>query len=352
MEKVYTEIDGTYVFPKPRDLRSLKPDSCAVRIMKDKPCVIPLKNLQGKEVENGNRHGYSCVWGYHDDKSDPYIVMNGEKKKPKFCDFCKDRLSGITGNCLNRAVKPSGCSFQPADDLKPFEINLTGWKKLRAIDLNERTPFLKPYMGGVSFDPKLIKQNRKIRMIARHLPEYQERKLEKYCSRCIFQGTCYLYSTKVAEHCMVTEEKTIKGCLVQIRRRFGNVDEYLGMLAYCGGKLTYKPEGQPQESEWRVSQPFSKKQYEIVGSYSGYSGSKAPRKLVEDSVTPVRVPTRNREKIAALAWYYLDHYPFHRLWISLKQGGIEATHQVHGHNRFFRAEVFTSFNEIHYFFCR
>ncbi|HOW87335.1 MAG TPA: hypothetical protein PKV84_01590 [Candidatus Omnitrophota bacterium] len=352
MKKVYTQVDGAYVFPRSRDLRSLKPDSCAVRIVGEKPCVIPLQDLSGKEVENGDRHGYSSVWGYHDDKNDPYILINGAKKKAKFCDLCKDRLSGITGNCLNKSIKPSGCSFQPVEDLKPFAINLSGWRKLRPVDVNERTPFLKPYLSGVAFDPKLIKQNQKIRIIARHLPEYQERKLEKYCSRCIFQGTCYLHSHKVAEHCMVTEEETIKKCLGEIMRRFGSVHDYLGMLAYSGGRLMYKPEGYIQESEWRVAQPFDKKQYEIAKSFQGCNDLKVSRKLVEGSVTPVSIPKSNRERIAALAWYYLDRYHFHRLWISLRPEGIEATHQVYGHNRFFRAEVFTSFNEIHFFFTR
>lgn len=352
MQKVYTKSNGAYVFPRVQDLKTVKPDSCAVRIIGDKPCVLPLGSLRGKQVEGDSYHGYSSLWGYNDDKNDPYILINGEKKRAKFCDFCQDRLNGITGNCLNKNIKPSGCSFQPVPELKPFEINLEGWKEIREIDLNTHTPFYKPHLSGIKFDPKLIKKNRKTRLIARHLPEEQERKIEKYCSRCIYQGTCTLDSRKIAEHCMVTEDVMIKQCLSNIRRKFGGVEAYLNMLAYAGGKFKYKPEGYVQESEWRVSQPFNKKQYEIIAPYNCFGDLKVTREFVEDSVKPLPLPVKNREKIAALAWYYLDRYHFHRLWISLKENGIEVTHRVHRRNHFFRPETFTSFNEIHYFFNR
>ena len=352
MKKVYTKLDKTYVFPDPANLRTLKPESCAVKIIDKKPCVIPLRELQGKQVENGGRDDYSPVWGYQSDKNKPYILINGQKKRSKFCDFCKDRLNGITGNCLNKDIKPLGCSFQPVDELQPFEIDLGGWEKLRPIDLNRDTAFLKPSFTEIAFDPKIIKRNKKIRRIVRHLPQYQEEKIEKYCSRCIYQGTCYLRSWKVAEHCMVTEEEMVKRCLGKIRRRYGSIDEYLNMLAYGGGKLMCQPRGYVQESEWRVSQPFSKTHYEILKPFNSYSGTKVSRELVERLVTSRVIPKANREKIAALAWHYLDNYHYHRLWVSLKPEGIEATHHVGGSYRFFRAETFTSFNEIHYFFNR
>ena len=352
MKKVYTQTDGTYVFPDPEALKVLKPDSCTVRKVDEKICLIPLEDLKGKQVEDGDRHGYSPVWRYQNDKNEPYILMNGQKADTKYCNFCKDRLNGITGNCFNQTIKPNGCSFNPVDDLKPFEISMDGWKKLRAIDLNKDTPFYKPRPCSVDFNPKTIKRNKKIRLIARHLPEYQEKKVEKYCSRCIYQGTCNLNSSKVAEHCMVTEDEIIKQCLNLIRRRYGSVDEYLNLLAYSGGKFIYKPPSHVRESEWRVSQPFSKKQFEIMTPFNCYSELKVQRKFVEDLVTPIAVPEKNREKIAALAWDYLDRYHFHRLWISLKAEGIKATHHTRGANRSFRAEIFTSFNEIHYFFNR
>jgi len=352
MRKVYTKIDKAYVFPDCANLRSLKPDSCAVKIVDKKPCVIPLGDLQGKEVENGGRDDYSPVWGYQSGKNEPYILINGQKKRSKFCDFCKDRLNGITGNCLNKDIKPAGCAFQPVNELKAFDIDLDGWEKLRSVDLNPDTAFFRPFFTGITFDPEVIRRNRKIRRIARHLPQYQKEKIEKYCSRCIYQGTCYLRSHKIVEHCMVTEEEMTNRCLVKIRRRYGSIEAYLNMLAYAGGKVMCQPRSYVQESEWRVSQPFGKAHYEILKPFNSYSGTKIARDVVERQVTPCSVPETNREKIAALAWHYLDHYHYHRLWVSLKPEGIEATHHVRGPYRFFRAETFTSFNEIHYFFNR
>lgn len=352
MKKIYTRLEKTYVFPNPVNLRTLKPDSCVVRIIDKKPCIIPLGELKGKQVENGGRDDYSPVWGYQSDETKPYILINRQKKRPKFCDFCKDRLGGITGNCQNKNVKPEGCSFQPSEELKPFEINLNGWRQFRPIDLNRNTAFFKPRLDEISFDPKLVKTNKKIRHIARHLPEYQERKIEKYCFRCVYQGTCYLRSQKVAEHCMVTEEETIERSLRGIRGRFGSVDEYLKMLAYGGRKLMCKPRGYLQESEWRVSKPLSKTHYEILKPFNSCGGTKIARAVVERLVMPRAIPKANRGKVAALAWYYLDSWFARPLWISVKPGAIEVAHPVHGAYRFFRTETFTSFNEIHYFFNR
>lgn len=351
MNKVYTQIEGAYVFPDPEDLKTLKPDSCVVRKVGDRPCLIPLNDLKGKQVEGG-RNSYSPLWGYQNDKNEPYILLNGERKNPKFCDLCRDRLNGITGNCFNTNIKPKGCSFEPSEEVKPFEIELKGWKKLRPTDVNKHSAFNTPCLSWVDFDPKTVKKNKKARIIARHLPEYQEKKVEKYCSRCIYQGTCYLNSNRVAEHCMVTEEEMIKKCTSEIRKKYGSVSEFLNLLAYGGERFSCRPQKHLQEEEWRVSQPLSRNKFLIVQPYRYFNEMKVSRKIVEKLVTPKELPEGGHEKIAALAWYYLSQYQYHRIWVSLKTGGIEVTHRTRGHYHFYRPQSFTSFNEIHYFFNR
>jgi len=351
MEKVYTQIHGTYVFPDPADLKTLKPDSCVIRKVGERPCVIPLSDLKGRQVEGG-RNSYSPVWGYQNDKNEPYILLNGERKNTKFCDLCKDRLNGITGNCFNTSIKPKGCSFEPAEQVKPFQISLVGWKKLRPTDVNKSSAFNAPCLSSVDFDSKTVKRNQKIRIIARHLLEYQEKKVEKYCSRCIYQGTCYLDSNRVAEHCMVTEEKTIKKCASEIRKKYGSVEEYLDLLAFGGGRFNYRPHKHLREEEWRVAQPLSRNKFLIMQPYRYSNDTKVSRKVVEEMVIPKELPASDHERIAALAWYYLSHYQFHRVWVSIKSGGIEVTHCTRGHYHFFRCQTFTTFNEIHYFFNR
>lgn len=352
MQKVYTQIDGTFVFPKPEDLDTLKPDSCVVRKVDGKLCITPLSGLKGKAVEGG-RNGYSQLWGYlKEGEEKPFLLIEGRKRELKFCGFCKDRLNGITGNCFNSNVKPNGCSFDPAEEVKPFRISLEGWKKLRPTDVNEYSGFTTPYLSAVKFDAGTVRRNRKMRVVARHLWEYQEKKIEKYCSRCIHQGTCKLTSQKVIEHCMETEEKTAQKCLTKIRRRYGTVDEFLGLLAYGGGRLMYRLRKNAEESEWRVSQPLSRKKFLIIQPYRYFMTAKVPRKVVEDRVTAKAIPSEEREKTAALAWYYLEQYQHRRLWVSPKTGGIEAAHRTHGSYYFFRRQTFTSFSEILYFFQR
>src|SRR3989338_2399049 len=351
MEKVYTKIKGTFVFPNPEDLDFLKPDSCLVRKESEKLCITPLSEVKGKPVETSG-NGYHPLWGDLDEDPKPYILIDGNMRDPKFCDLCKNKLNGITGNCFDRNIAPNGCSFDPVDHVKAFQISLDGWKKLRPTDVNKFSGFYTPHINWTEFNSKTIRRNRKMRIVSHNLWEYQEKKIAKYCSRCIYEGTCCLNSQKIIKHCMVTEEETVKQCLQSIRRQYGNAEEFLRLLAYGGKKLMYRPRYRTKESEWRVAHPLKRKKFKIVQPYRYFNDGTVSSKVIEEKVIPRPVPCEDRDKIAALAWYYLKHFHYHLLWISPKLGGIEVAHPTRGSYYFFRRQTFTSFIEILYFFNR
>ena len=120
-KNVYTKIDHAYVMPDPGDLAGLELDGCLVAKGKGILYAQPLETLEGKRVEAQDRES-DPVFGFESGEADRLFILSGEKKQCRFCDWCKDRLNGLTGNCFDYRIKPKGCCFKPAVPPSMFQI--------------------------------------------------------------------------------------------------------------------------------------------------------------------------------------------------------------------------------------
>lgn len=361
-EGVYTKINGAYVMPDPGDLAGLQLDGCLVAKGKGTLYAQPIETLEGKRVE-AQRGEWDPVFGFDNGEADRFFILNGVRKECRFCDLCKDRLNGLTGNCFDYKVKPKGCSFQSAVSGGMFRISLEDRKKVKPTAVSKDSAFHKPYYpSGVSFDKKLIRKNRKLHYARYHLWELSKRKQEKYCSRCIFEGLCRINTRRVIEHCMVTNEKTESRCLDRIRKRFGSVEEFLYLLSYAGSVIRYKPKGAKRKTKWRVSYPLNAKRFMVRKLSRPFATAEVTRVRIAKQVNPKPLPLENQGHIAALAWFFMEEHmagktyvwaPGGRrkrpLWILLKDNGIEVAHYPYGYHLRLDIATFKTFNDIlHY----
>ncbi|OGW81659.1 MAG: hypothetical protein A3G33_08370 [Omnitrophica bacterium RIFCSPLOWO2_12_FULL_44_17] len=363
MKKLYTKLQDIYVLNDPGDLSGLRLDSCVVAKRKGQLYVQSLECLTGKEVETGSDRWDSIFRIYSDgEKAEKSLVLGGESRSAKFCDLCKDKLNGITANCFDRNIKSKGCSFVPLKKPAEFNIDLNGWKYLAPTDANRYSPFRKPFSAEyIGLDAKTIARNKNARKVRANFRECLENKEEKYCSRCIFNGLCYMNSTKIAEHCKVlTEEKTIERCLQRIQKRFGNIEEFLQLLAYSGQEIVHRPLKASRKSRWLVSRPFGRNHFLVRKAYGPFKMTKVSRRKVEKALTPETVPLENRERIAALSWFFIEKYclngrGFYRgyrgrtirvLSVLPVTGGIEVMYYPYGWQLSRQTKIFRSFNDI------
>jgi hypothetical protein len=361
-EKMYTKINGCYVMPDPGDLKPLGLDSCVVARTEGKLYVHPLGEAAGKPAE---REGlsYDPIFGFSKEEGERFFILDGKRKELRFCDLCKDRLNGITGNCFDFRVKPKGCAFDPSTPPAPFNISLEGWTKVKPTDVSRDTPFSKPYSPSyVHFDLKTIRRNQKMRLVRRHLWEYQQKKQQKYCSRCIFEGLCYLNTRKVVEHCIVTNEKTEARCLESIRRRYGSAEEFLRLLSYAGSEIRYKPRSAKRRTKWRVSYPINRKKFLVRKLARPFTTAEVSLSRIEKQANSKPLPLTNQEHAAALAWFFMEEHMIGKtyvwvrggrrkrpFWILLKEEGIEVVHYPYGYSLRLDSVTLESFNEsLHY----
>ena len=364
MEKLYTELSGTYVLPDPGDISDLKLDACLVGRRQRKLYIHALDRLSGKEVELDRNRWADPVFGYQREDgqaTERFLVMDGERKDIRLCNLCKDRLNGITGNCFNYNVRPKGCAFKPAKPLGQFKISLDDWKKLRPLDVNRYSPFRKPWNAGyVTLDQKVIRRNRKARMIRSNFHDFLGRKKEKYCSRCISKGLCYMTSVKVADHCMVTEEKKFKGMLKKIQKRFGSVESFLNRLAYSGKEITHRPAKEKRRTRWMITKPVGRNHFLVRKVSRPWKMARVTRRKVEKNVVPGAIPEQDREKMAALAWFFFEKYcsrdrdayrgyrgrAIRILSVQPISGGISVSYYPYGWHLNRRSQDLTSFNAV------
>lgn len=346
MKQVYTQIKETYVMPEPKDIGALKLDNCAVVHDQGKLLIHPIDERIGKDAERENDSAYDAIFGSLTKKARRYLIVNGAEVQRKFCSFCKDRLNGITGNCFDYNVKKEGCQFTPSVEIKPFHMELEGYKKLKPSDTSRSSPFNAPYYPGEAyFDAATYKHNQKMRIVRRNLWDYAVRKKKKYCSHCIYAGLCWLNTRKVVEHCMVTPEETMKKCLEQILKRFGSVHEFLALLSYSGGAVSYKPKGAKRKTKWRISRPLNKTHFLAIKMGRPFRYTEVTRKRVERCVKPTALPYKGGDLTAALAWFFMERYckeegvsriwayrsrVIRPLWILPGAGSIEVAHYPYG----------------------
>ncbi|PIQ87523.1 MAG: hypothetical protein COV74_00180 [Candidatus Omnitrophica bacterium CG11_big_fil_rev_8_21_14_0_20_45_26] len=358
--KAYAKLGQVFVMPDPGDLEALELDNCMIRRANGRLCVAPLDGLAGKQVVQ-HSGGWEPVFGYFDGKLDGFGIIRGTRQEVSFCDLCRDKLNGITGNCFNDRVKPRGCSFEPAAQSAGFHIDLSGWRRLPESDVAADSPFWKPrHAEEICFDVRKIRENRKLKITRRHLWEYQKKKEEKYCSRCVFQDLCCLTTRRVVEHCMVTDDFTMRRALTRIRKRFGSVDQFLALLAYSGGELRYRPKHDKRKTGWRVARPLNREKLLLKKLSRPFRETVVSRSVVESRIQPSQVTITDPDKAAALAWFFIEKHgngwggrvhAFHGiikrpLWILPKEAGIELTHYPFG--RYLKRESleFHSFNDI------
>ena len=310
MKKIYTKLESIHVLTDPEDLTDLKLDSCAVARKDGQVYICPLESLHEKRVEDKCSAGWSDpVFGFYDAKCEKFLVINGERKNGKFCDFCKDRLNGITGNCFNYSLRRGGCSFSPAKALGKFNISLKGWRYLKPSRVNKSSPFKKPWGADyIRLDPKVINRNKRAVAVRNDFWNQLEKKKEKYCSRCIFKGRCLMNSVRIVERCMATDEETQERSVQSIQKKFGGVDEFLNRLAYCGKKIVCRPKGEKRRTQWIITKPAGRNKFLIRKHCKPFKRAIISRKRVEKNVIPETLPLANREKIAALAWYFFGRY--------------------------------------------
>lgn len=359
---VYTKINDAYVLPDSGDLGELKLDGCLVARGKGKVYAHPLEALEGKRVEAQGSE-WDPVFGFQKGEAERFFILNGEKKECRFCDLCKDRLNGLTGNCFDYRTKPKGCAFKPAIASAMFRISLNGQKQIRPTAVSTDSAFHKPYYpSGVSFDNKVIRKNRRLHRARYRLWDFSQKKQRKYCSRCIFEGLCWINTRKVIEHCMVTNEKTEARCLKKIRKRFESVEEFLRLLSYSGSEIKYKPKGAKRKTIWRVSFPFNRRKFVIRKLTRPFASAQVSFRRVEKWGTAKPLPVKNQEHVAALAWFFMEEFMFNKtcvwssggrikrpFWILLKDGGIEVAHYAFGCYLRLDMATFKSFNDIlHY----
>jgi len=362
MKKIYTEYEGIHVLTDPGDLTDLKLDSCAVARKKGRVYVRSLESLKEKEVEDKRRSGSDPIFGFYGEKVERFLIVNGERRDIRFCDFCKDRLNGITGNCFNRAIKAKGCSFDPVKKPGEFRISLDGWQYLPPSRVNQRSPFKKPWgTNYISFEGKVIERNKRALKIRQNFGAELKKKQEKYCSRCIYQGLCYMDSVKIAERCMVTEEKTQKRCLLRLQKRFGNVEEFLNRLAYAGKEIIHRAGKGNRRTRWIITKPSGRNQFLVRKYYKSSKMTLVSKRKVEKNIIPDALPWKNREKIASLAWYFLEKYcgkdqeayrgyrgrTIRILWVLPIPRGIEVCYYPYGWgNARPLTKRFESFNDV------
>ncbi len=362
MNQVYTKINGAYVMPEPGDISSLQLESCVVARDKGKLFVYPISDRIDKDAERGNDSEYDAIFGSVSENSERYMIVNGQRVERKFCNFCKDRLNGITGNCFDYSVKQQGCQFKPSVHLKPFNISLTGYTKLKPSDTSRHSPFQAPDSPGEAFfDEATYRRNKKMRVVKRNLQDYAERKKKKYCSNCIYEGLCQLNTRKVVEHCMETPEKTMKESLSKVVKRFGSIQEFLTLLSYSGSVISYRPKGAKRRTKWRISRPLNRKRFVAIKTRHPWSFVELTKERVERFVRPEALPKTNHELLAALAWFFMKRYceregvarvwayrrrAMRPLWILPKKEGIEVTHYPYGYRLRQETILLKSFNEI------
>lgn len=362
VNQVYTKINGAYVMPEPGDINSLQLESCVVARDKGKLFVYPIGERIDKDAERGNDFEYDAIFGSVSKNSERYMIVNGQRVERKFCNFCKDRLNGITGNCFDYKAKPGGCKFKPSVEIKPFNISLQGYTKLKPSDTSRHSPFQAPYSPGEAFfDEATYRRNKKMRVVRRNLWDYAERKKKKYCSNCIYEGLCWLNTRKVVEHCMMTHEKTMKDCLSKLVKHYGSVSEFLTLLSYSGGVISYRPKGAKRRTNWRISRPLNRKRFVAIKTRHPWSFIELTRQRVERFVRPEALPKTNHELLAALAWFFMKRYceregvtrvwayrgrTMRPLWVLPKKEGIEITHYPWGWRLRQETILLKSFNEI------
>ncbi|MFH0984874.1 MAG: hypothetical protein V1882_04995 [Candidatus Omnitrophota bacterium] len=310
MKKIYTKLESVHVLSDIGDLTDLKLDSCAVARKSGQVYVCPLDSLNEKRVEGYNNSGFSePVFGFDDKKCEKFLIINGERKNGKFCDFCKDRLNGITGNCFNHSIKRGGCSFSPSKPLGRFNVSLGGWRYLKPSRVNKYSPFKKPWSAGyISLDTTLINRNKRVVAVRNDFWNQLKKKEGKYCSRCVLNGRCRMNSARIVERCMVTDEETQKGCMQGIQKMFGGVDGFLSRLAYSGKEITCRPKGGKRKSRWLITKPVGRNKFLIRKRLRPWKTAIISRKRVEKNAAPEALPLMDREKIAVLAWYFLEKY--------------------------------------------
>ncbi len=309
MKKLYTEYEGVHVLTDPGDLTDLGLDSCVVARRKGQVYVRSLESLKAKEVEDKRRSGSDSIFGFYGEKAERFLMINGERRDIRFCDFCKDRLNGITGNCFDRNIKPKGCSFDPVKKPGEFRISLDGWQYLPPSRVNKRSPFKKPWSTEyISLESKVIERNKRALKIRQNFGAELKKKQDKYCSRCIYKGLCYMDSVKIAERCMVTEDETQKRCLARIQKRFGSVEEFLNRLAYAGKEIIHRLADETRKTRWLITKPVGRNCFLVRKHYKPSKMTLVSRLKVEKNVIPDALPWMNREKIASLAWYFFEKY--------------------------------------------
>lgn len=365
MEKQYTVFNGIHVLPDPgENIPALELDSCLAARRRGKLYIHPLDALRGKEVEQNDGRWADPVFGYSRDEGetiDRFLVVGGKRRDAGFCGLCRDRLNGITGNCFDSGVKPKGCSFDPAADPGIFRIRLDGWTKLRPWEVNRSSPFKKPWSADyISLDPCVIRRNRKARKVRANFGFFLRKKEEKFCARCVHSGLCHMSCLKIAEHCMVTEEKTLSKCLRKIQRKFGSAGEFLNRLAYSGSMITHRPRKSKRRTPWMVFRPDGKNHFLARKPSRPRLMTRVTLGKVKRSAEPRALPSQNPERIAALAWFFMEKYcarnkdfywgyrgrTLRILSITPEADGIEVSYYPYGWRLSLHTRRLCSFNDV------
>lgn len=363
MKKLYTKAGDTYVMQDPGDLSLLNLNSCAVARKSGQLYVCPLETLNGKETETKSDSWKDPVFEFYGsgEKPEKFMILGGKRSDMKFCSLCRDRLNGLTANCFDHTVKPKGCTFEPIKPLDDFQISLNGWQKVPSYQVNSRSAFRKPYSpGDISFDQKIMSRNKKALHVKADFGTCLERKKTNECAHCIYKGLCRINSMKIAERCLVTQEKTVQKCLGKITRKFGSTDQFLNLLSYSGKEMSYRAPNEKRKTKWLILAPSSPDKFTVRKAWRPWKMIQVKRTKIESELCKGPVIQENKNFIASLAWFFLEKYWNRRreayrgyrgrtiriLSVCPAREGIEATYYPYGWRLSLRTATLTSFNDI------
>jgi len=157
------------------------------------------------------------------------IKDNNIKKINSCCWECKNKLKGIVGECIehstyNHSTTYPRCEFD-FSSLPETTIDLSNKYLIKVNNLNTTSPFLVrtdfysyyseardwDILSETEFTMKRIKSNKQLYRDKAKTSKRKKEKIEKYCSKCIFQcETRRINTINVTKKCCLTYEQAIK----------------------------------------------------------------------------------------------------------------------------------------------